>query len=414
MNDEKHPFFTEKQREYFRNATHRWNIKVGAVRSGKTFSDFYLLPKRILACSGQGQIFLIGATQETFARNLLDPMRNIWGDLVGRPSPSGNIRLFGRKCTIVGGANAGQAAKLQGASAEYCYGDEITTWNEEVFEMLKSRLDRENSCFDGTCNPTHPGHYFKRFLDSGADIYCQTYTLDDNPHLPATFRAQLKKEYTGAAYERYVLGRWCAAEGAIYSDFSANPQKYLISDDDAANLRGGELLFGVDFGGNRSASAISALWTGKIGDETHVVSLASRRFKGRFSPETLSELLLRFAEATLARWRQTGVPIAMYCDNAEPVLIRGVRRYFEMHAVAPELLPVRAARKSPIQTRIRTTLALMASNRYHLTADCASLASAFSTARWKENSSGDIRLDDFSSDIDSLDAFEYALERIRL
>lgn len=35
---------SDKQREYRRNATHRWNVKTGATRSGKTYGDYLLLP----------------------------------------------------------------------------------------------------------------------------------------------------------------------------------------------------------------------------------------------------------------------------------------------------------------------------------------------------------------------------------
>ena len=62
--------------------------------------------------------------------------------------------------------------------------------------MLKSRLDKEYSCFDGTCNPAGPGHWFKQFLDSGADVFSQQYGIDDNPFLPESVRAALKREYT--------------------------------------------------------------------------------------------------------------------------------------------------------------------------------------------------------------------------
>ena len=41
--------FSDKQQEFFRNANHRWNIKVGATRSGKTYMDYYVIPKRIRA-----------------------------------------------------------------------------------------------------------------------------------------------------------------------------------------------------------------------------------------------------------------------------------------------------------------------------------------------------------------------------
>ena len=98
-------------------------------------------------------------------------------------------------------------------------GDVVSQAEREVFEMLKSRLDKEYSCFDGTCNPAGPGHWFKKFLDSDADIFSQQYGIDDNPFLPESVRGSLKREYTGVFYQRYILGQWVAAEGAVYPMF---------------------------------------------------------------------------------------------------------------------------------------------------------------------------------------------------
>ena len=99
---------------------------------------------------------------------------------------------------------------------KYCYGDEITTWSQDVFEMLKSRLSVPGACFDGTCNPTYPRHWFKQFLDSDADIYAQHYVIDDNPTLDSAYVASLKREYSGTVfYDRYILGTWTTAEGVI-------------------------------------------------------------------------------------------------------------------------------------------------------------------------------------------------------
>ena len=90
--------FSEKQMEYWRCATHRWNIKQGATRSGKTFLDYYLIPKRIMNCKGNGLIVLLGNTRNTLDRNILEPMRSIWGDeLVGKISSDNTVMLFSKK-----------------------------------------------------------------------------------------------------------------------------------------------------------------------------------------------------------------------------------------------------------------------------------------------------------------------------
>ena len=217
---------TEYQQAFLRNCSHRWNVKTGATRSGKTYLDCAVtIPKRICAARGEGLLVMLGNTLGTLERNVLEPMRALWGpDLVGivRTSASGNIvQLFGRKVYVLGADNKKHIARIQGAAFEYAYGDEITTWDEGVFQMLKSRLSCPHSHFDGTCNPDNPQHWFKKFLDSDADIYCQAYTIDDNPTLPPEFVAQLKKEYTGTVYyNRFILGQWAAAGGIIYQPFA--------------------------------------------------------------------------------------------------------------------------------------------------------------------------------------------------
>ena len=214
--------FTEKQIEFWGNATHRWNVKEGATRSGKTFLDYFHIAKRISDCTGNGLIVLLGNTQGTLKRNIIEPMQNTWGDaLVGNVSSDGIVYLFGKKCHALGADKVSQVSKLQGAGMEYCYGDEVTTWNQEVFAMLKSRLDKPNSVFDGTCNPDSPNHWFLKFLTGDADIFRQRYKIYDNPKLTEAFVKNLEKEYAGTVYyDRFILGEWALAEGLIYPMFS--------------------------------------------------------------------------------------------------------------------------------------------------------------------------------------------------
>ena len=75
-----------KQIEFVRNAHHRWNFKGGATRSGKTYLDFkWVIPLRIRERIGKdGLVVILGVTKSTIERNVLEPMRNIYGaDLVG-------------------------------------------------------------------------------------------------------------------------------------------------------------------------------------------------------------------------------------------------------------------------------------------------------------------------------------------
>lgn len=214
---------TPKQAEYLRECTHRWNLKGGATRSGKTYMDYrWVIPKRIRDRAGlEGLTVILGVSKATIERNVLSPMRDIYGEiLVGNISSDNSVMLFGEKCYALGAEKITQVSKLRGSSIKYCYGDEVCDWSQDVFELLKSRLDKSYSCFDGTFNPKDPLHWLKQFIDSDADVFYQTYSIDDNPFLDPKFVEELKKEYAGTVlYERYILGLWAASEGALFTTY---------------------------------------------------------------------------------------------------------------------------------------------------------------------------------------------------
>lgn len=245
---------SQKQREFVLGAHHRWNFKGGATRSGKTYLDFkWIIPKRIRERVGlEGLCVILGVTKATIERNVLEPMRNIYGDgLVGTISSDNTVMLFGEKCYALGAEKVTQVSKIRGASIKYCYGDEVADWSEEVFALLKSRLDKDYSCFDGTYNPQYPGHWLKEFLDSDADIFSQEYTIDDNPFLPAAFVENLKREYAGTVhYDRYILGKWVLAEGLVYKFGEENKTEEVPES--------GEYYISVDYGTMNPFSA--GLW----------------------------------------------------------------------------------------------------------------------------------------------------------
>ena len=210
-----------KQNEYIRNAHARWNMKVGAVRSGKSYVDVNaVIPYRLRQVHGKpGLNLILGVSRETIERDVLQPMREMFTDrLVGTINGRNIARVCGEDVYCLGAEKIMQVAKIQGMSVKYCYGDEIAKWNPEVFAMLQSRLDKEYSMFDGSCNPESPGHWLKQFIDRpDIDAYIQNYTIFDNPFLPKEFVENLCKEYAGTVYYgRYIEGEWTLAEGLIY------------------------------------------------------------------------------------------------------------------------------------------------------------------------------------------------------
>ena len=394
--------FSPKQQEFLQNCNHRWNIKTGATRSGKTFLDYTVIPKRILKCRGEGLIVLLGNTKGTLERNILEPMRAIWSPaLVGQIGSNNTVQIFGKKCHALGADKISQVSKLQGAAFEYCYGDEITTWHEDVFQMLKSRLSCPNSRFDGTCNPGNPQHWFKKFLDSDADIYRQAYTIDDNPFLAPEFVENLKREYAGTVYyNRFILGEWAAAEGVIYRQVADNPADFVIYDPPP-------ILFGtigVDFGGNGSATAFCC--TGFTPGMREVVTLKEHYKKKIISPAELERDFVAFVQECR---RCFSFPVTdAYCDSAEQTLIQGLRTACARNGVG---ITIHNARKGEINDRIRFFCRLQAVRRHKIMYECRHTLEAFQTAVWDSKYvTKDVRLDDGAYNIDSLDAQEYSVE----
>lgn len=218
---------TKKQAEYIKNAHHRWNVACGAVRSGKSYCQIsYCIPSRIMERKGmRGLRVILGATRANIERNILQPMRDIYGDSIASGISSKNYaEILGEKVYCIGADNIRQVAKIRGSEIAYCAIDEATDINEEVFEMLKSRLSLPWSCCDITTNPASPNHWFRSFLDSveqGVDIYEQDYTIYDNPFLPKDYVKALEAEYAGSVwFDRYILGKWTLAEGLIYSNYN--------------------------------------------------------------------------------------------------------------------------------------------------------------------------------------------------
>lgn len=427
---------SRKQNEYIVNATHRWNIKSGAVRSGKSYVDTaFVIPFRIRERAGKpGLSVILGVSRDTIERNVLQPMREIYTEkLIGTINNKNIARVCGEDVYCLGAEKISQVAKIQGSSIKYCYGDEVAKWNKEVFQMLKSRLDKPYSCFDGSCNPEHPTHWLKEFLDSpDLDIFIQRYTIFDNPYLPEEFVDQICKEYEGTVYyDRLILGLWKRAQGAIYRKFADNPDMFkcdivdeLSQDPLRMQFRKQDVVsieIGLDFGGNQSGHSFVA--RGYTDNYRQVICLKSRRVMAKDENEDidsnrLDELFCQFVQEVIDKYsvlKKQGNRVeycnveTVYYDNAETVLGNSIRNAVERNF---PWIVVKPAKKKAINDRIRCTVRLMGAGRFFITDDCRQLETALSDAVWDQNvKDKDERLDDGSTDIDSLDAFEYTIER---
>lgn len=254
---------TPKQAEYIVNAHHRWNFAVGAVRSGKSHMAVqYIIPQGLRERHGKKGINLIlGASKENIERNVLEPMRQIWGvSMVSEINSRNWASIFGEKVYCIGAEKMNQVSKIRGSEIKFCYVDEIVDINKEVFEMLKSRLSLPYSICHAAANPSYPTHFVKEFIDSaenGVDIYSQEYTIYDNPFLPVEYVRSLEAEYAGTVYfQRYILGKWARAEGLIFPMF-------LEALAEVPNGEAEDIAMSVDYGTQNPFAAIA--WKKKSG-----------------------------------------------------------------------------------------------------------------------------------------------------
>jgi len=401
--------FSKKQLEYILEANHRWNVKCGATGAGKTYIDyFYMIPFRIMERKGaKGLNVIMGVTRDTIERNVLQPMRETYGDLVGIINSRNICRMFGENVYCLGAEKVSQVSKIQGSTIKYLYGDEVVKWNEEVFNFVKSRLRTPMSCADLTCNPEHPEHFFKKFLDSDADIYHQRYNIDDNPFYPADTKEELKKEYFGTvSYTRYILGEWQRAEGLVYRIFADDNKRFIIDDAveylRATNQQLVRIVFGVDFGGNKSATSFSAV--GITRNARNVILLTERYIATPLDPTQLNNEFEVFVRSVTSLYGNGEV----YADSAETILIRGL---FNTAKAKKLHVTVKYALKKRINDRIMLTCLLMAQDRLKIVKTCTNTIAAFNQAVYDDKvTNEDVRLDDGTSNIDSLDSFEYAIE----
>lgn len=395
--------YTDKQHELMqlwkRDGLQRLNILDGSVRSGKTWITLVLWAFWVAEMPQTGRYLMVAKTLTSLRRNCLDLLQTIIGTKYFTYSTAQKeARLFGRVIYLEGANDARSESKIRGMTLQGAYCDELTLISEDFFAMLLSRLSDPGAKLFGTTNPGTPTHWLKQnYLDRADELNMlhMTFLLEDNDFLDPEYVENLKREYVGVFYDRYVLGRWVVAEGAIYRIFSDNPKRYFL--DRYYHDEGNKIFIGVDFGGNRSGHAFVATAHTPHG----IVALMSERHSGvDVDPPQLYELIRQFIRKVA---RKYGTIDRIYADSAETTLINGMR------AVFPH---VRKARKNPINDRIRATLSMMALDKFKYTEDCKTLVDAFSNAVYddKGTSTEDERLDDGSSDIDSLDAFEYSFE----
>ena len=220
--------YTPKQRELLRlwqtNKLKRINLLSGSVRSGKTWISLVLWAFWVATMPKEKNYLMTAKSLTTLKRNVLDLLT----ELVGEKNFTFSIAqkqasLFERKVYLEGANDARAESKIRGMTLQGAYCDELTLYGEDFFTMMLSRLSEPNAKLFATTNPDSPMHWLnKQYIERRhkLSMMLMTFLIDDNTFLDPNYVEELKKEYVGVFYDRFIKGEWVLAEGRVYPGFS--------------------------------------------------------------------------------------------------------------------------------------------------------------------------------------------------
>ena len=401
---------TDKQKEFIKNATHRYNLKIGARRCGKTYLDIlYTIPNRLLERKKlDGLNVIFGVSKGTIERNVLKPLREIYGkDLIGFINSKNIAVLFNQEVYCLGTEKVSQVSKIQGTSIKYAYGDEIAKWNKDVFIMIQGSLDKSYSCLDGALNPENKNHWLKKeFLDlieeKGLDVYTQYYTIFDNPFLTKDFVENLCKEYQGTVYyNRLILGQWCDAEGLIFQQIANEYTRFITKQVQMNSITS----IGIDWGGNKSKHSITATKISRSFNRIQCLKSSTMEATGTNTKQVF-RWIINFIKEIQDKY---GTVSFIFADSAEQVLNNSLQGELMANGLN---IKAQDSIKMPIKDRIELWNRLLNLDRLSfIEEETKTIIEALQTALFDDKAKDDRWIDDGeTSDIDSLDSFNYSFE----
>ena len=352
----------------YRDSNARLNIWEGSVSSGKTVTVDFRWERFIREYPDPAANFLlVGKTERTLKRNVIDPLVEMFGSAVINTTGmvgKGEIRIWGKRCYLVGANDAKAETKIRGLTLAGAYCDEITLYPEDFFQMLITRLRAPNAKLFGTTNPDNPNHWLKKnFIDkNGPDTKIFKLTIDDNPYLDPAYVKHIKSTFTGLYYRRYILGEWCLAEGAIYDMFDERVHVVDLTPEI------GKMYVGIDYGTNNPTAFLMFTIHNGIAyctDEYYWDSLKHARQK------VDSEYLADFKKFVGNRQIQT-IYIDPSATNFKNLLIR---EGYSVRNADNEVIP-----------GIRTVSNMLTQRKYYINKKCINHINEFSGYVWDEKS----------------------------
>lgn len=384
----------------------------GAVRSAKTIASVEAFLLDVLR-SRDDRHLMIGKSQDAILNNCVDSEFGIIAlsgglALIRRDAKNTSyIHLPGKRIDMFGGENISSFRAFRGRSYGSVYIDEANLQHPntiaEAFNRTIAAKDRRHYM---TLNPDVPSHwlytdYLDKFRDENLPGYrWYHFTLDDNPAISDERKAELKAQYTGLFYKRFILGLRVRGEGGCYPSFINNKPGEPGNVLDAVPEKIYRTTFGLDFGGNKSATTFCCVgWFVK--DRLPAIVILDEVYDAE---NKSVEAVMRAWAAFVAKCRARWAPDRAFGDSAEQLIIKSLNQL-------PTGLRVENAMKREVNDRIRLYDVLFSQGRGFIMRNCRKTIEAFENALYDEKSQDEKRLDDGTTNIDSLDCAEYAVER---
>lgn len=316
-----------KQAAFISAPPKRMNMLWGSWRSSKTIGVNFKLVKDVLTLP-DGNMLLVGHTINSLIRNVLTPLKSIIGkDNVDIHFQQKTVDIFDRTIWMEGADKLDAYERIEGESLLRAYVDEWTRVPEKFTKTMMSRLSDPGAAAFGTMNPDGPGHYlYKNYIlrAKELDIALWHFTLNDNPYLPADYKAAIIRENPPGTvfYDRNILGNWVAASGLVFSNF--NRSKHVVAAP-PANLRPKELRIGVDYGTHNPTAFISIekyLVPGKVRPTWYATREYYWDSTVMYQQKTDSEYSKDLADYISGKWVQParlGAPIASTDSDSDDV-----------------------------------------------------------------------------------------------
>lgn len=388
----------------------RINVWHGSIRSGKTFASLVAFLMAINTAPSSGLIIISGRTLDTIGRNILEPLTDdgVMGKLLAghvKWTPGANVAvILGRTVHLLGANDKRSEGKIRGATVCLAYVDEATLLPFDFFRQLLGRMSVRGARLFCTTNPDNPAHWLKKeFINRQNDLNLShwQFGLDDNPSLDPQYVRDLKAEYTGLWYRRFILGQWVQSEGAVYEKWDAD--HHVV---DVLPQMTRWLALGVDYGTtNPFAGLTLGLGTDKRLYLAREYRWDSKAQKRQLTDVEYSQRLRQF----LANHPIPGSPLKGV--NPEWVVVDPSAASFRVQLYEDNVTARLASNE--VKPGINTVSSLIATDRLRVHRSCTGWVDEIPGYSWDEKSSGKGMDTPIKADDHSLDAGRYAIYTTR-